>query len=279
MGNGTTVGLPLTGSHTVSARVHVAASASRGRTILALHGFTGSGEDFASLRMAIEEESCHWVCLDFPGHGRSDSPADLEAYSLGNVLSIIEAARQLAPDPDNTLLLGYSMGARIALHYLCQHPTVPALLIGGSPGLAGPAEREQRLEADQRWIRMLQDDRTSMDEFCSAWELQPVIQPQTLLPEPFNSSLRARRRRNSPVGLAMALRAWGNGVLPSLWDRLPELVNVALVNGEYDTRFCGISLEMSASNPRFTCHVIPGCGHSPHLEDPAGLARMLSLFI
>ena len=52
----------------------------------------------------------------------------------------------------------------------------------------------------------------------------------------------ADRLRNTPAGLARALRGLGTGALPSLWDRLGELpMPVTLVVGERDEKFRAIA--------------------------------------
>jgi 2-succinyl-6-hydroxy-2,4-cyclohexadiene-1-carboxylate synthase len=238
-------------------------------TILALHGFSGSGEDFGPLREAIGAGTAHWICPDFMGHGDSASPPVLDAYALPAVLALIDKARRLAPDPDKVTLLGYSMGGRIALHYLRFAKRLPSVLIGASPGLADPVERRERREMDVKWIEMLQSP-DPIDEFCAAWEAQPLIEPQTRLPEPLRTTVAERRRANNPQGLAHCLMACGTGSLPDLWKALPTLPPLTLVHGELDNKFAAVARAMAGANPEFKVVEVPACGHAPHLENPSG---------
>ena len=251
-------------------------------TILALHGFTGSGDDFGPLREAIGTKRVNWICPDFMGHGASASPAVLDPYTLPAVLELVDRARQLAPDPDKLVLLGYSMGGRIALQYLRWAKPLPAILIGASHGLEDPAERLERRMLDRKWVeRLLQCTEGSrpMESFGDAWEAQPLIEPQTRLPEPVRSQIAGRRRTNDPVGLAHSLLACGTGVLPALWDVLPKLPPVTLVHGEWDNKFAAVARAMAGLNPRFRTLEVPSSGHAPHLENSLQCASSLSLIL
>lgn len=245
-------------------------------TILALHGFTGSGLDFLPLRDALGVDSANWLLPDFKGHGESDSPDKLDAYSLNTALDAIERSQNLAPNPGNVLLMGYSMGGRVALHYLSRHPRLNAFLIGSSPGLATREERSCRIAADDHWREQLMDGRHSIGDFCQEWERQPLIQPQTTLPHPLGHELASRRRDNNPAGLAGSLCGLGTGALPQLWDKLDTLPPLHLAHGENDLKFANIARQMHGMNPTFEIHEIAGAGHSPHLENPAATAEHLA---
>ena len=241
-------------------------------TILALHGFTGSGDDFLPLKEALGPGLANWICPDFMGHGRSACPPVLDPYTLPACLSLIDQARGLAPDPDKLVLLGYSMGGRLALHYLRWANPLPVILIGCSPGLLDPGDRAKRRKSDSAWISLLQ---SSLERFCVKWEEQPLINPQTLLPDPIRSALLERRRQNNPVGLVHSLLGSGTGVLPSLWNDLTNLPPLTLVHGQNDEKFGKVASEMQRTNQTFSIRSVPGCGHAPHLEKPALLAEIL----
>ena len=241
-------------------------------SLLALHGFTGSGEDFGQLRQALPAGEFSWIRPDFMGHGKSDAPDVVDPYQLPAVLRLIDQARSLAPDPDKVILLGYSMGGRLALQYLHHARPMPAILIGASPGLDNREERAARRASDRVWMELLDE---SMEGFCRKWEAQPLIEPQTRIEEPFRTSLAARRRGNSPSGLQNSLAACGTGVIPSLWNHLEKLPGLVLCHGSMDTRFRDIAHLMRKANPAFSVHEIPASGHAPHLENPAALAALL----
>ncbi len=171
-------------------------------------------------------------------------------------------------------LAGYSMGGRLALHAaFALAPRVQRLvLIGASPGIADPAERDARREADERLADEIETE--TISEFAARWARTPVLADQ---PAEVRAAVDADRRRNTPAGLAAALRALGTGALPSLWDRLSQLqVPVGLIVGERDQKFRAVAERMAAALPMAHLNVVAGAGHAVHLEDPAAVAAIIS---
>lgn len=260
-----------------SAAVRVLPSATpEAPALIALHGFTGSGEDFLPLRAALGEDACTWILPDWMGHGRSDCPGNLDPYQLPGALSLINQCRQLASQYGPVRLLGYSMGGRLALHYLRRAAPLPAAVIGASPGLADARARACRRASDHEWICLLEQ---SIEEFCRKWEAQALIEPQTRLAEPLRSELAARRRVGSPTGLANSLLAVGTGTLPPLWDHLDSLPPLHCLYGEEDSKFAALAEQMHEANTRLHPVAIKGAGHAPHLENPVAVAAFLKRWL
>jgi len=111
-----------------------------------------------------------------------------------------------------------------------------------------------------------------MDEFARRWATgTPVLAGQ---PAEVRERVHADRLRNTPTGLALALRGLGTGALPPLWDRLGELtMPVMLIVGERDAKFQAIAEEMAAHIPKATRLTVPGSGHAVHLEVPAAIVE------
>lgn len=244
-------------------------------TIICLHGFTGSGADFGPV---VEEFSCQfphrnntieWLLLDLPGHGNSIAGRDPEDWQLDALLDRLDAVAALA-NSRRIAVLGYSMGGRIALHWLLRHPRWMGILIGASPGLAQKEDRIQRQQSDKKWIDLLLN--RGINAFCQAWEQQPLIQPQTTLADPLRHEIAVRRRRNPATGLCSALRNWGTGSLPPLWDKFNQIEQLFLLYGNLDTKFAAIAAAMQQVDPRIQAAAVSACGHAPHLESPAETA-------
>ena len=248
-------------------------------TLLFLHGFTGSGLDFLPLATALGEDKFNSICIDLPGHGSSAAPGKFESFGLENVVATIHGILQSAPDPSKVVLCGYSMGARIGLHYLVRNPSVRGILISGSPGLLDQHERWQRISSDREWIQKLVDPEFSISMFCGEWESQPIIRTQTMLPQPLGADIARRRRCNDPMGLANALKAWGTGALPSLWSSLDKQIGHLLIVGEQDTKFISMAERMRSMNTSFELCLIPSSGHAPHLENIDGTAIAIADYL
>ncbi|MEA2159944.1 MAG: 2-succinyl-6-hydroxy-2,4-cyclohexadiene-carboxylate synthase [Solirubrobacteraceae bacterium] len=242
--------------------------------LLLLHGFTHTGASWAPVR-AMLPERYRALAPDLRGHG---SAGAAQPVTLDAVLGDLAA---LAP-PEGLTLAGYSMGGRIALHAALSAPFAGRIqrlvLIGASPGLADPAERAARRAADERLadeIERLGREGAGIAEFARRWATStPVLAGQ---PAEVLELIHQDRLRNTPAGLARALRGLGTGALPSLWERLGEgQLPVTLVVGERDEKFTAIAEQMAARLPDARLEVVPGVGHAVHLEAPARVAALLA---
>jgi 2-succinyl-6-hydroxy-2,4-cyclohexadiene-1-carboxylate synthase len=233
---------------------------------LLLHGFTHTGSSWDPVVAALGERY-RVVAPDLRGHG---SAADAVPVTLEAVMGDLESCA-----PREALTLGgYSMGGRIALHYALAAPgrMRRLVLIGASPGIAEPGEREARRSADRRLAD--EAERVTIEEFAGRWAQTPVVSG---LPEDLLARVNADRLRSTPAGLARALRGLGTGALPPVWDRLAEVrMPVTLVVGERDEKFRRIAGEMCELIRDSRLVVVPGVGHAVHLEAPAHVAEIIA---
>ncbi|HWE23027.1 MAG TPA: 2-succinyl-6-hydroxy-2,4-cyclohexadiene-1-carboxylate synthase [Myxococcales bacterium] len=240
-----------------------------GEPLVLLHGFTGDASSFAHLKETIGSRF-RVIAPDLPGHGRSAPAIGWDAA--------LEELRVTVPESP-FFLAGYSMGARLALAFSLRWPDrVRALLVeSGSPGIADAGERTSRHAEDGHLAEFVL--RTGIAAFVDRWEMHPTLAGLRDLSPAMIAAIRERRLRQSPEGLASALRHLGSGAQPSLWDELPRLhVPVLLVAGERDAKFSEIARRMAAAIPRAQLTLVPSSGHSPHLEAPDRYASALVAF-
>jgi 2-succinyl-6-hydroxy-2,4-cyclohexadiene-1-carboxylate synthase len=247
----------------------VEANQTGGRPALVLlHGFTNTGACWQPLLRVGAGERYRPIAPDIRGHGTASelTPVTLDAV-LGDIAALAPGGRA------RFTLAGYSMGGRIALHAALAMPerVDRLILISASPGLADAGERDARLRADERLAAEFES--STIDELASRWAMTPVLAG---VPAEAAAVARADRLRNTPAGLARALRGLGTGALPSLWHRLGELaMPVTLVAGERDPKFLAIAGEMRALIPAAGVEAIPDAGHAAHLENPAAVAGVI----
>ncbi len=77
------------------------------------------------------------------------------------------------------ILMGYSMGGRLALHALIDRPSQwkAAIIVSAHPGLSEAKEREKRQARDQQWAqRFAQEEWTSL---IHAWNQQEIFAQDT----------------------------------------------------------------------------------------------------
>jgi 2-succinyl-6-hydroxy-2,4-cyclohexadiene-1-carboxylate synthase len=249
-----------------------------GEGVLLLHGFTGSVESWRSRLPALARHTTV-VTVDLIGHGASAAPSDARRYSMGycvaDLVSVLDHLRL-----PRVAVVGYSMGARVALHLAAAAPDRVAALVveSGSPGLATAEERRARRASDEALAARI--DRDGVVAFVDYWQSLPLFALQRRLPAEIQAAVRRQRLRNSPVGLANSLRGMGTGAQDSLWDRLGALSMPALlVVGALDDKFCAIGRAMASSLPRACLALVPDAGHTVHLEQPEEFDRLVREFL
>lgn len=236
-------------------------------SVLALHGFTGSGADFEPLVKGWPHPA-RWCCPDLPGHGGHRVDGDPTRCSVNATLASLSALIAAIPAP--RVLLGYSMGARAALHLALADPGPwsALVLVGPNPGISDKADRRQRLESDARLARTIRSDGTAA--FLERWRETPLIASQRRIDPQILGPMDIHRAGCRPADLAASLEGFGAAACPPLWPRLADLkLPALLVAGDEDAKYRGIVERMSEGMQDAQTVTVPGAGHMAHLENPA----------
>lgn len=234
---------------------------------MCLHGFLGDPEEWQPVIAALPTEfRVHTPVL--PGHDGAPPPAQRFA-------ALVHAlwARLAAELPSRFVLVGYSLGGRLALALAAQHPQrVSALVLEGAhPGLPTDAERQARLAHDASWAERFVD--TPWPEVLDAWYRQPVFAD---LSELRRQTLVQRRMRHQPQHLAATLRAASLGRQPDLLPTLKALeIPIAYISGARDKKFSGIADMLATEVPNLRPFRLKGVGHNCHAEAPEAVARII----
>jgi 2-succinyl-6-hydroxy-2,4-cyclohexadiene-1-carboxylate synthase len=255
----------------ISLNVEVAGT---GPPLLLLHGFTGSAATWAGHLPALTRHATT-ITVDLIGHGGSDVPADPARYTMSHCIADLLAVLD-GLEIGHVSVLGYSMGARVALHLALAAPERVAglMLESSSPGLADESERSARRASDEELAATIERD--GVAAFVADWEQLPLFASQNTLPAEARSALRRQRLRNSARGLAHSLRGMGTGTQASLWSRLGQIEAPALlIVGALDEKFCRLGRAMAGALPRARLAVVPGAGHAVHLERPGEFVRLV----
>ena len=245
-----------------------------GTTITALHGFTGGPLDFAPLIRSLRYE---FKTPRLFGHG----PV---AFNGSNSISDELNAFWRRLDgwiSEADVLLGYSMGARLAIHRMLSQnvrPKKALIFVSGSAGLGGESERNKRYLQD--CDRASQIMRQGVSKFLSAWQNTPLIRTQQVVTGTQSEEMMTERRLHTPAGLAHAVRCLSPGILPEYWSTLSRLdIPTLLVVGETDSKYRLLATRMSKSLPKAEELIIASAGHAPHIEAPAMTAQGINSFI
>lgn len=247
----------------------------RGPHVLLLHGFTGRGADWSWFLPAIQAAGYRTVVVDLLGHGRSDAPADPVRHAIERqAADLAEILRRLKVAP--LFVVGYSMGARVALRLAVTEPTLVRGLILESPsaGIADPRERATRTAADAQLADQL--GRDGLEAFLADWEALPLFAPEQRLPAAVRERIHRDRRRNRPDGLAASLRGAGQGSMEPLFDRLRSVrCPTVVVAGALDTAGVERAVSVARRVPSVRMLILPDRGHAPHRESRARFRQLL----
>ena len=244
--------------------------------IVMLHGFLGSIADW---RQMLLEFSMDYYCLaiDLPGHGQTRVEGAESLYTIpGCAAGIIGLLDKL--ELNQAILLGYSMGGRLALYLAVQYPERWTRLIieSASPGLPGAPEKKERWQEDRKWITALEQG--DMQEFVKAWYEQPLF--ASLHHHPQFAELQRKRGQNDPFEIARSLRGMSAGKQKSLWNKLNEIsLPIMMLVGEYDPKYKKIGSEMRQRCPALELRVVENCGHLIHFENPQLYAHYVRQFL
>lgn len=210
-------------------------------SIFYLHGFLGSKEDFASFP---------GTAINLPGHGGTPLPDQISFDSF---------CEYLEPKIPKCILVGYSLGGRIALHFAKKYPEriEKLLLISTHPGLRDDAERNERLKIDQKWAELLREK--PLEEFLKKWYDQPLFGSLN------KEEMIERRKNQNPKDLEKVLLGLSLAKQESFWDRMDSYSFIA---GEKDEKY-------KALYQRIPGHILLPCGHAPHLECPNLLREII----
>ncbi|GER86948.1 putative 2-succinyl-6-hydroxy-2,4-cyclohexadiene-1-carboxylate synthase [Dictyobacter vulcani] len=256
----------------------VSTDVTAGPTLVFIHGFTGNATSWGPLLEHFAAQQMHVISLEMLGHGHSTAPENAQRYAMEHCQAdILAALHSLNIGPGVAILVGYSMGGRIALYTALSGYFRAVILESASPGLSSANEREQRRRSDDALATCIED--YGIEAFVSYWEKLPLFASQEKLSIQKRNTLREQRLRNNPRGLANSLRGVGTGVQPALHERLSEItVPVLLLTGEEDPKFCGIARTMATQIPHAQHQIVANAGHTVHLEQPEAFKALVRNF-
>ena len=235
-------------------------------TLVLLHGFLGSANDWSALIEQLPDYDC--IAFDLPGHG------DAHEQRLSRMADFpLWLNQQLQQrDISNYHLLGYSLGGRLALQLAATQPAglQSLLLENAHPGLSLADERKARASADARWARRFY--REPLADVLTDWYQQPVFAD---LNSTERTQLIADRSQNSAAQLAHMLCCCSLAKQPDLQHWLQDTsLPVLYLCGEQDLKFQAIAAQLATHCTSVTQQILAG-GHNLHRANPEFMAAAI----
>ena len=203
--------------------------------------------------------------------------------SLGAVCDRVAAIVRLVAQADGApVLVGYSMGGRIAAETVVRHPDLPlAGLVLESAGL-GPADEAARVALAERngaWAQRLREE--GVAAFMDWWETLPLFATQRELPPATRVTIRADREAHDAETLARSLEAWGAHHQAAESETVAALAQmraagrpVLYLAGSRDEKYAALAARVRAAG--LPARLVEGAGHNVHLEKPEAFSRAVA---
>ena len=227
-------------------------------SIVFLHGFLGATSDWAPVIERLSKVRCNSLAL--PTVSSWDDAVQAMLHTL----------------PRSSVLVGYSMGARLALGCVLAQPNRFAglLFVSGNPGLPENERRKRRIRDEQVAQRLVDEQ---LDDFLAAWYQQPVFAD---VPEKVRRNWIHERRSLNPCRQAAMLRGLTIAGQPDYWPRLAELtVPTLVIVGERDAKYREIAVRMEMQAACIDRKLIDKSGHAVLREQPQQLAISIAQFV
>ena len=246
--------------------------------LLFVHGFLGEAGDWDRMRVLLEPPLAA-SCFELPGHGTAAPVTGAAADWFPAAARRLQQVCERLPVPP--LVVGYSMGGRLALYTASRFPGAASalVLLGADPGIGDAAARAERGTRDEALARGLAaaGDEQAFAAWLRRWYAAPLFGGLNRH-SAFEALLR-RRLRQRPQALAAALRGLSVSRQPSLWGALPALPIPALfIAGAEDTKYRAVAERIAALGAPWHAAVCPDAAHAVHIEQPRAVAGLIRSF-
>lgn len=197
---------------------------------------------------------------------------DLWSLAAGR-LSLLDAGQRIADSAENgDVLLGYSMGGRLALHALLadREKWKAAIIVSAHPGME--RGHRKRLDSDEEWAQLAETD---WDDFLRRWNAMEILNGNRLPPQGFVQANEANQ-----FNIAQGFRDWSLGAQYNLLHTFPGFgCPVLWVTGTLDDKYCRVA-EQAVLKLRRGRHVyVPNAHHRVPWEQPKLFAEIVNEFL
>lgn len=247
--------------------------------IIFFHGFTGSAKDWQFLENKIPNKFAI-IIIDLLGHGKTSSPDDFEKYSFDNQIDQINKLFKVL-EIRKPIIVGYSMGGRLALSYAMKyHREIRALVLESTSfGIQDLDDKENRIRNDNLLAKKISN--SSLEEFVNYWMSIPLFDSLNKIPKENIEQLQKRKiASNNKMGLQNSLIGFGSGKMKNYYPVLNELnLQTLLIAGKLDLKYYEIAERVNEMLSFSELEIIKDCGHNVHLENPEEFLKLLNKFL
>lgn len=228
-----------------------------------LHGYLGQAKDWDFL-----SEGKHTFCPDLFVGPTALGPHQKFANWAASFNAWVATNRLGKKRPN--ILVGYSMGGRLALYAGLSEPTLwqKIVLISTNPGMLAAKEKVERLKQDSQWAQRFRSN-DLWSEVLNDWNNQAVFDGGGLVPNRIEDDFDREL-------LAKALENWSVGQQQINVDHLKPLSNLLhWVVGEEDSKYVALMDRLRDELPEAQFHVVRSAGHRVLQDNPLAISDLI----
>ncbi len=177
---------------------------------------------------------------------------------------------ELATNGEKSVLLGYSLGGRLALHACIHRPDLwqGVVVVGADPGLGSNEEKNQQFARDRNWADRLKKE--PLEELVREWDEHPVFCG-------IENSAPRNLDELDPIQLSQQFEVFSKGLQQNLVPALSELKTppVLFLAGKKDKKYQQIGDELAELCPVVESQWVEDSGHRVPWENPESFSRIL----
>lgn len=244
-------------------------SRGEGETIVLIHGFLESLTIWESFGQELERDF-HVITIDLPGHGQSETLADVHPMEL---MADLVHDILVTNNVDRCMMLGHSMGGYVTLAFAARYPRMLAGICLFHSGAL--ADTDEAVANRNRTIEIVKKHH---HQFISQF-IPELFAPENRGPLAAEIViLQDEARQIGPEAIVAALE--GMKQRPSHLGTLLEVpFPVLFVGGKQDARIPVDKLLSQSVLPRHSeVLLLDGCGHMGYLEAPVTTLKAVKHF-
>ena len=224
--------------------------------IFFLHGAVGHSSDWDPIMVALNADQCNAI--------------DIYCYSSEEIDMAARRINSLAKP--NDIIVGYSLGARIALESLLadNSPWSKAILISANTGITEAKARDERIQHDRKWSELCN---FNWSQFIESWERQSIFD---------NSKQIADREGLIPKQkeISNTFIKWSSGIQSAPITKLGKIrIPTLWLTGQSDLKYTKIAKHACDLLPLSELKIIENSGHRVPWDNPEKTVDAINVFI
>ena len=213
--------------------------------IHALPGFLGTDEDWKEFHSEPHSLISYDLFRD---------PDLIPHHSIEQWMSSFQSRIKILTIP--RILMGYSLGGRLAIRLLLQKSNLwnGAIIISAHPGLSDVNEKTERISIDKQWADRFRKE--PWEKVMEGWNSRETFKGGSF-------SFERIENHYSRESISRALEVSSLGHQGDLRDQLQQLnVPILWIAGENDLKYRNLAQTLSFSHPLSQVWIAPEAGHS-----------------